>query len=605
LSLFKELKRRNVLRVGAAYLVGAWLLIQVAEILIPLFGFGDTPVRIVVIVLAIAFIPVLILAWAFELTPEGLRKESEVDRTQSIAPNTGKKLDRIIMVVLALALGYFALDKFVLLESREASIVETARQEGRSQAIVESYGEKSIAVLPFQDMSQDKDQEYLSDGIAEELLNLLARVPELRVISRSSAFSYKGKDIKLAQVAKELNVAHILEGSVRKAGNQVRITVQLIEARSDTNLWSQTYDRILDDIFVIQDEIAAAVVDALKVTLLGAMPEQRETNPEVYALYLQGRYFANIKSEENFEKALKVLNQAVAIDPDYAPAWVATSFVYTELLKYRFLPAEQGFALAMAATEKALEIDPNLADAWANMAYLKRGRQDWAGAKVAFDKALELEPNNPMVIGVAATLAGTFGQLDKSIELFEQNVRLNPLSLGGIRALAIRYVCAGRDDEALEMFNRILVIHPEFPWIHHISAEAYLLKGDAETALIESNKESPNRNSAFLKARIFSTLGREVEAQALIRQLLEGPADLAPLPMARTYAWRGENDLAFEWLEKLNLQSNPNYTLFLIEPWFRNLVNDPRYALFLEKIGLLEAWKAMPPEYGGPAKAAN
>jgi len=605
LSFLNELKRRNVLRVGAAYIVGSWLLIQVAETIFPLFGFGDAPARLVVIVLFIGFIPSLIFAWAFEFTPEGLKKEADVDHDDSMARVTTRRLDLAILVVLLLALGYFAFDKFVLDPARDQSKVKAARQEGRTEALVESYGDKSIAVLPFVDMSADKDQEYMSDGIAEELLNLLARIPELRVISRSSAFSYKGKDIKLAKVAEELNVAHILEGSVRKAGNQVRITVQLVEARSDTNLWSQTYDRILDDIFVIQDEIAAAVVDGLKVTLLGAMPEQRETDPEVYALYLQGRYFTNIKSEENFEKALKVLNQAVAIDPDYAPAWVATSIVYGEQLKYGFLPAEQAFTLSMAAIEKALEIDPNMADAWASLAYLKRGRSDWAGAKVAIDKALELEPNNSMVIGAAATLAGTFGQLDKSIELFERNVRLNPLSLGGIRALAIRYVCAGRDDEALETLNRILVIHPGFPWIHHILAEAYLLKGDAETALIESNKEPPNRNSAFLKARIFSTLGREAEAQALIRQLLEGPADLAPLPMARTYAWRGENDLAFEWLEKMSRQNNPNYTLFLIEPWFRNLVNDPRYALYLEKIGLLEAWKTMPPEYGGPAKAAN
>jgi len=259
----------------------------------------------------------------------------------------------------------------------------------------------------------------------------------------------------------------------------------------------------------------------------------------------------------------------------------------------------------MAAVETALAVDSNSAEAWASLAYLKRGRADWAGAKTAIDKALELEPNNSFVIGAAATLAGTFGQLDKSIELFEQNVRLNPLSLSSIRALAIRYVCAGRDDEAFEMFNRILLIHPEFPAIHFIYAEAYLLKGDAETALIELNKDSSNRISAFLKVRIFSTLGREAEAQALIRQLLEGPADLAPISMARTYAWRGENDLAFEWLEKMSRQSYPPYTLFLIEPWFRNLVNDPRYALFVEKIGLLEAWEAMPPEYGGPAIQAE
>ncbi len=240
MSLYAELKRRNVLRVGTAYVVVAWLVIQVAETIFPLFGFDDTPARIVVIVLAIGFVPTLILAWIFELTPEGLRKEADVDRSESITPRTAKKLDRMIMVVLALGLAYFSFDKFVLSESREADIAEQARQEGRSEALVESYGEKSIAVLAFDDMSPASDQEYLSDGIAEELLNLLAKIPELRVISRSSAFSYKGKDVKLTQVAEELNVAHILEGSVRKAGNRIRITAQLIEARSDTHLWSET-----------------------------------------------------------------------------------------------------------------------------------------------------------------------------------------------------------------------------------------------------------------------------------------------------------------------------------------------------------------------------
>ena len=259
----------------------------------------------------------------------------------------------------------------------------------------------------------------------------------------------------------------------------------------------------------------------------------------------------------------------------------------------------------MAAVEKALAIDSNSAEAWASLAYLERGRSDWAGAKTAIDKALELEPNNSLVIGTAATLASTFGQLDKSIELFERNTRLDPLSLSNLRALALRYGSAGRYDEALEMFNRILAFEPDFPWIHVNLATTYLLKGNAETALIELNKDPSYRNYASLKAMIFSTLGREADAQALIRQLLEDPADLAPLPMARTYAWRGENDLAFEWLEKASRQSNVSYTIFLIRPWFRNLVNDPRYALFLEKIGLLEYWKAMPPEYGGPAKATS
>jgi len=321
MSLIRELRRRNVFRVAAAYVVASWLLIQVAETIFPLFGYGDTPARIVVVVLAIGLIPALIFAWAFELTPEGLKKESEVDRSQSIAPHTGKKLDRMIMVVLALALGYFAFDKFVLTPQREAaqqqqtveqlaSATEQARQQGRTEALVESYGDQSIAVLPFTDMSSAKDQEYMSDGLAEELLNLLAKLPQLWVISRSSAFSFKGKDIAIPEIARQLNVAHILEGSVRKSGNTLRITAQLIEARSDTHLWSETWDRPLDDIFAIQDEIAATVVEQLKVTLLGAVPQVQETDPEAYALNLQVRHLGRQSIAEALSDGVRVKGQS-------------------------------------------------------------------------------------------------------------------------------------------------------------------------------------------------------------------------------------------------------------------------------------------------------
>ena len=303
-------------------------MIQVAQTVFPAFGLGATAVRLVIVVLVIGLLPVLIFAWAFEITPEGLKRESEVDRSQSITPQTGKKLDRVIMGVLALALGYFAVDKFVLAPQREQAATEAARAEGRTESLVKSYGDKSIAVLPFVNMSSDKDQEYFSDGISEELLNLLAKIPKLRVISRSSAFSYKGKDVKLAQVAKELNVAHILEGSVRKAGNKVRITAQLIEARSDTHLWSNTWDRELDDIFAVQDEIAAAVVEQLKITLLGEAPKAKEVNPEAYALFLQGRQLRRQSTPEAFEQAIALFQQALAIDPNYAAAWEQLAGVY-------------------------------------------------------------------------------------------------------------------------------------------------------------------------------------------------------------------------------------------------------------------------------------
>jgi adenylate cyclase len=614
LSFFNELKRRNVFRVGIAYTITAWLIAQVAGLAADSFLAPDWVMKMIITLLILGAPVALMMAWAYELTPEGLRRESGIEPGQSVARANAGKLDRTITIVLVLAVAYFSYDKFVLDPRRDAALIESASRQAKEASpqaetttskSVQQEDNPSIAVLAFVNMSDDAGNEYFSEGISEELLNLLVRIPELRVAARTSSFSYKGKDTRIAQIGEELGVANVLEGSVRKSGNHVRITAQLIRVDDGFHLWSQTYDRTLDDIFVTQDEIAAAVVDALKVTLLGAMPEQRETDPEVYALYLQGKYFTNFKSEENLEKALKVLKQAVATDPAYAPAWIAMSFVYGEQLKYGFRPVEQAFTLAMAATEKALEIDPNMTDAWANVAYLKRGRSDWVGAEAAINKALKLDPNNSNVIGTAATLAGTFGQLDKSIELFERNVRLDPLRLSNLRALALRYGSAGRYDEALETFNRVLVIHPSFPWIHVNLATTYLLKGDAETALIELNKDPSYRYYASLKAMIFSTLGREAEAQALIRQLLEDPADLAPLVMARTYAWRGENDLAFEWLEKASQQSNVSYTLFLIRPWFRNLVSDPRFALFLEKIGLLEYWKVMPPEYGGPPEASG
>jgi TolB-like protein len=292
MSLYNELKRRNVLRVGAAYIVAGWLIIQVVETIFPAFGFGDAAIRTVVIVLAIAFIPSLILSWVFEITPEGMKREVDVVRDDSTTYITGKRLDRIIMVLLAMALGYFAFDKFVLDPVRDDQIVETAHQEGRSEALVESYGDKSIAVLAFVNMSDDAGNEYFSDGISEEILNLLTKIPELRVISRSSAFSFKGKGTQIPEIAKILNVAHILEGSVRKAGNQVRITAQLIDARSDTHLWSETYDRELANIFAVQDEIAGEIASKLQAALVDpAQTAQPTESEEAYDKFLRGWHF--------------------------------------------------------------------------------------------------------------------------------------------------------------------------------------------------------------------------------------------------------------------------------------------------------------------------
>ncbi|MDH3768849.1 MAG: hypothetical protein OES99_10410, partial [Gammaproteobacteria bacterium] len=462
MSFFNELKRRNVLRVAAAYIVAAWLLIQVAETMFPLFGFDDTPTRIVVIVLAILFIPALIIAWVFELTPEGLKRDYEVDRSQSIAPQTGKKLDRIIMVVLAIALGYFAFDKFVLSDLRETSIAEAAREEGRSEALVAFYGDKSIAVLPFVNISSDEEQEYFSDGLSEELLNLLAKIPSLRVIARMSSFSYKDKDASIADVSQELNVDHLLSGSVRRAGDKVRVTAKLIRAHDSLHLWAETYERTLDDIFLIQDEIAAAVVAQLKVKLLGEVPTSSQTDSKAYALYLQARELARQANAEAYERSNTLYQQALAIAPDYAAAWAGLAENYISLANGALFDINEGYALAREAANKALTLDPDFALAHASLGRIAMVHDsDLPGAAQNLERALELDPTNPQIVRAAATLLINLVRSDEAIKLLEYAAARDPINSDVHANLALGYFCAARPAEAITSYRTALSLAPD------------------------------------------------------------------------------------------------------------------------------------------------
>ena len=360
MSFLNELKQRNVLRVAIFYLAGSWLLIQVLETLFPIFRLDETSIQIVVIIIAIGFIPALILSWVFEMTPEGLKRDKDVDRSAPASIESGNGLDKIIIAILVLALGYFAVDKFVLDPARDAEIVETATERARIEALYESYGDKSIVVLPFVNMSADPDQDYFADGISEELLNLLARIQELRVISRTSAFSFKGQPVDIATVRESLNVDHVLEGSIRKSGDKIRITAQLIDARTDSHIWSETYDRTLDDIFVIQDEIAAAVVDGLRVELLGEVPTTKKVNPQAYALMLKARRILDDSDErDDIVVAESLLEQALELDPEYTDAMSQLVRVYYRGGGSNPVSAEEGLRLARDLVAKIAVIDPN------------------------------------------------------------------------------------------------------------------------------------------------------------------------------------------------------------------------------------------------------
>lgn len=487
MSLFNELKRRNVFRVAIAYLAAAWLLTEVAGTLFPMFGLGDAPARIAVIILAIGFPLFLVFSWVFEFTPEGLKLETDIDRTAALTRKSGKQLDRIIIVLLALALGYFAFDKFVLEPARVAEIVQETAQQARSRALVESYGEKSIAVLPFVNMSADPDQDYFSDGVSEELLNLLAQIPELRVISRSSSFSFKGRDISIPEVAAALNVDHVLEGSVRKAGSRIRITAQLIEARSDTHLWSETYDRELDDIFAVQDEIAAIIGDSLRTELVQAdgqpaSPTSIKTaSLGAYEAFLRGREFLHLRERENIEQAIALLEHSVQLDEGFAPAHALLANATMLQSAYARVDWEAAMQTAALHLERAQAIEPDLAEAHAGRALLALNYEDEESAIEHAQKALQANPNYTDAMNWLYLALSGLGREEEAEATIKRMVATDPLTIPGRYNYADLLARAGRFEEARAQADRLVVYSPGRGSAAQASISFY--KGDVAEAL--------------------------------------------------------------------------------------------------------------------------
>ena len=594
MSLLEEIKRRNVLRIAGLYLVGAWLIVQVAGTVLPMFDAPAWLPRTIVVVLAIGFIPALVFAWAFELTPEGLKRDKDVDPSESITPHTGKAIDRIIMVVLALALGVFAFDRFVLSPQRAAAArlqsskeVAAARKEGHSEALVESYGEKSIAVLPFVDMSAGKDQEYFADGISEELLNLLAQLPQLRVIARTSSFSFKGKEVDVATIAKTLNVAHVLEGSVRKSGDKLRITAQLIRTSDSSHLWSQTYDRKMIDVFQVQDEIAAAVVLQLKIKLLGAAPEAKTTDPEAYALFLQARDRYRQYNAVAFEQAIALYKQALAIDPTYAPAWNGLAVVYFGQIDLDLLAADHGLALAREAIRTALEHDPSFAPAYGTLARFEGFiERDYAAAARHLEQAMALDPTGLEIINDASQVARRLGRLELAIQLGEYQVARDPLSTSGYDALGAAYRWRGQLPESIAAYRKEVSLSPDAAWAHFVLGSVLLQTGDAEAALAEFRKEPSESFRLTGLAMAYQTLGRKAASDAALAELMKKYMETKPYFIAAAMAYRGDIDRAFEMLDKAERNHDLELGSLAVYPAFATMHEDPRWLPLLRRLGL-------------------
>ncbi len=589
-SVFSELKRRNVFRVAATYGVVAWLLVQAADILLGNFGAPEWVFKSFVTLLVLGFPLALFLSWAYELTPEGVKKTREVLPAESMTRMTGRTLDFVVIGALLVGLGYFAVDKFLLAPHKQADHLAAAVQEAQESFLAESAVDlpehQSIAVLAFRDMSPNRDQDFFSDGIAEELLNLLSRIPELRVTSRTSAFSYKGKDIRLAQVAEELNVAHILDGSVRLAGERVRITAQLIDARSDTHVWSESFDRQLDDIFAIQDEIAQAVVQQLRVTLLGEIPQARETDPEAYALYLQARHVARRVTAEGLAQSNALFERVLAIDPTYVDALYGLAVNAFNQVISGLTPPDQGYAQAEAVLQQSLAIDPDHARSHAGLAWIARNserRLDSAADHLR--RALELDPTDEFVVTGVGGLLHDLGRVDESIALHEFLAARDPVSPVVHYNLGFRLLTGGYWDRAISAYQTALRLSPDLRIARSGIGSALLMKGEPEAALEYFQRETFERNRIRGLALTFHDLGRIEESDAALAEVIDRWGEDWPSSVAMIHAHRGDADRTFEWLDRAVAQNQIALSTEFLMPFYRPVHDDPRWRRFLEQVG--------------------
>jgi TolB-like protein/Tfp pilus assembly protein PilF len=509
--------------------VAAWLLIQVAETIFPLFGFGDTPARMVVIVLAIGFIPSLILSWVFEITPEGLKKDTEFDSDKSITQTTGRKLDRIILVVLALALGYFAFDKFVLDPVEDEQIAQSAREEGRTDALTESYGDKSIAVLPFDNRSNREEDQFFTDGIHDDLLTTIAKIGSMKVISRTSVMEYRDTIKKIPQIAQELGVANVLEGGIQRSGNQVRINVQLIHASTDEHLWAETYDRKLtaENLFAVQSEVTRMIANALQAELSADEQLRIEARPtdnlQAYEAYMRGQKLMATRNAANLELAVEEFKKATEIDPLFALAWVGVADSLGLLPAWTGAPAEDLYPIIEDAVNNALAIDNELGEAYAALAWIHEYYGRNGEAEAAFQKAIELSPNYAsayhwysLFIGLSDPL-----RIQESTDLMHKAAILDPRSAVIARNLAGVYLFRGLYKLAESQYQKVIELNPDFiPGYGGLAALYRHYTGQLDKALALINKqitlEPENVSRNLIKGGILMNLG-DLEAVQEVR----------------------------------------------------------------------------------------
>jgi TolB-like protein/Flp pilus assembly protein TadD len=583
-NFFSELKRRNVLRAAAFYAASSWLLVQVATQVFPFFHISEWVARWIIVAAAVGFPFWILFAWFYEWTPQGLQRESEVAVAPSPAARQQRKnVDRWIIAMLGLAVVLLLADKFVLRKNAEP-------------AIAGAVPEKSIAVLPFENLSDDKSNAYFAEGVQDEILTRLAKIADLKVISRTSTQHLKSAPENLPAIAKQLGVLNILEGSVQKAGEQVRVNVQLINAITDAHLWADTYDRKLTDIFAVESEIAKTIAETLQAKLTGSEQHAIAARPtestEAHQLYLKGRFFWNKRTGSDLKKSIDYFQQAIAADPSYALAYAGVADGYVWLPGYTAGTPRDCYPKAAAAAKKALELDDTLAEARTSLA-LAIWLYDFDSSQAIreFQRAIELNPNYAIAHQqYGNNTLSALGRFDDAIVEGKRAVELDPLSLVINTDLGSDYYYARRSDEAIAQLHKTLEMDPGFYIAHLVLGQALDAKGARDAAIVECQKaRALNDDPAVLGVlgRAHGLSGNKMEAEKILDQLkkLSQERYVPAYSFALVYLGLGDKEEALRWLEQsYQDRAGSDIGFIRVDPLLDPLRGDPRFEALAEKI---------------------
>jgi len=595
MSFLGEIKRRSVAKVGIAYAVTGWIVVDISSVLFPIFGAPAWVLRVLTTLVILGFPVALTVSWIYELTPEGLRRTDDLPEELTI-PAGRRRLDYVIVGLLVCALGTFMLDRWVLRSHQAVAPTAAAvdKQEPADKGEPMVNGRAAVAVLPFLNLSSDPEQDFFADGLTEELLNRLAKIPSLRVAARTSSFHFKGKNPELREVGDALHVGMVVEGSVRKSSDRVRITAQLIDVASGYDLWSETYDRQLTDIFSIEDNIVAEIMRALSIHIGDVESTSSDLQPvdaEVYQLVLRGRFHWNQRTPDGLAESVALFHEATQRAPDYAPAYAGLADAYLTQYDYGMISWEDSTVKARAAASKALELDDRLAEAHVSLAHILMHEWAWQKAETEFQRAMELNPSYVVAHHWFALCLTALGRVDEAVAAMQRAQELDPVSVRINADLGMAYLAAGQYDQAVDQEGLTLDLDPNASAARWIRGMAFEQMGQFDQAEADMRavftEWGPDPVILGSLGHLYAVQGKKDEASKLLGELLaqQGKAEIAFF-VALIHAGSNEPDQTLQWLQRAVDERSGSVRYLKVEPRLASVRTAPGYQALLDRVGL-------------------